>query len=1064
MLTAKFRALVFALLASAPAVSFAQPVDPNLYSGIQWRLIGPFRGGKATMASGVPGNPAVYYFGTAGSGVWKTVDGGQVWTCVSDSVRLTGIGAVAVAPSAPETVYVGASGAGPAAGLYRSTDGGGHWDLVALQGHAVSSIAIDPHNPDLVMAAAGDTGVMRTTDGGKTWKSVLPDAQVGAVWLTFDPDDANHVYAGTRPAGAGGRGGGGGRGAAPVTTPATDSDIYRSTDEGVTWTKTKPDGLPGGNFGTIALAVAPGTKGLRVYDYVAQGMFRSDDGGEHWTRATDDPRLIGGGQFHDVIVDPRNANILFATQTSLYRSTDAGTTWESYTGAPSGADFNYVWIDPTNDKNMILAVDQGTEISMNAGRTWTTWFNQPTGQMYNVSTDHEFPFFMYSAQQDSGTIATPIFGRGGEITYRDWYTTNGFESAKIVPDAADPNYLYATGWYGSILRVNKITGQTQHIFERTAKYHESGSPPMGFSSFDSKTFYLATQYLLATHDKGMHWEPASPDLTATGGEELGTAPIGNRSGRGATGPAISSLAFSPKDAKEIWAGTSNGLIQLTRDGGAHWNNVAKGEILKGGAGAISAVIASSSDAARAFAIVGGAGAVGGGGRGGAALAPPRIYRTDDYGANWKLVNAGLPNSAAHAVREDPENRNLVFAALENGVFVSFNGGEQWQSLQLNLPAASCRDLAIEQNDLIVATYGRALWAIDDLSPLRELASKAAQVTASNAYLFAPAPAVRMQWDTYTDTPLNADVAAAVNPPDGATIDYYLKSVPAGDIRLEIYDAAGKLVRQYSSSGPTSLGYKVNVPDFWLAPPSLLPKEAGLHRFVWDLRYPDPEQLLYTYYGIHVNYFEYTLADHAIPHNTPWHEPQGPMVLPGPYDVRLTVGGQTFKQPITVKLDPRLQVSMRELQQQLELAQKIAVGMKSTYEGYSQAAKLHGELADRLAMLKQSGKSAETLTAVQAVDEKAQGLTDAPGPPAALGPMNRDLTRLMIAVDQADTAPASEVVETFTGMCQDTRAAITRWNDVRTHDVPELNAILTKQALAPVNVPGQTLAIPDCGGN
>jgi len=1061
----KFWVLLHVLLAAAPAALLAQQVDPNLYGGIRWRLIGPFRGGKATMVSGVPGNPAVYYFGTAGSGVWKTVDGGQVWTCVSDPLRLIGIGAVAVAPSRPDTVYVGASGGGPAAGLYRSTDGGAHWDPVALQGHAVSSIVIDPHNPDLVMAAAGDTGVMRTTDGGKTWTSALPDAQVGAVWLTLDPDSPKNVYAGTRSNAGGGRGGGGGggRGAPPVLTPAADSQIYRSTDEGATWKKTSPNGLPGGNFGTIALAVAPGTNGERIYDYVAQGMFRSDDGGEHWTRSSDDPRLIGGGQFHDVIVDPRNPNILFATQTSLYRSTDAGKTWESYTGAPSGADFNYVWIDPTNDKYMILAVDQGTEVSMDAGQTWTSWFNQPTGQMYNVTTDHGFPFFMYSSQQDSGTIATPIFGRGGQITYRDWYTTNGFESARIVPDLADPDYLYATGWYGSILRVNKTTGQTQHIFERTPKYHESGSPPMGFSPFDPQTFYLATQYLLATHDKGMHWDVASPDLTAAGGEEVGTAPIGTRAGRGATGPAISSLAFSPKDAKEIWTGTSNGLIQLTRDGGAHWTNVATGVLAQGGAGAVTAMEASPSDPARAFAVVGGGrGGGGGGGRGGAAGAPPRIYRTDDYGQNWKIVNTGLPESAAHAIREDRENRNLVFAALDIGVFVSFNGGDQWQSLQLNLPAASCRDLAIEQNDLIVATYGRALWAIDDISPLRELAGNAAPAASSDAVLFAPAPAVRMQWDTYTDTPLNPDVAAAENPADGAVIDYYLKSPPAGDIQLGVYDSAGKLVRSYSSNGATSLGYKVNVPDFWLAPAPLLPKNAGLNRFVWDLRYPDPEQLLYTYYGIHVNYFEYTLADHAIPHSTPWHEPQGPMVLPGQYEVRLTVGGKEYRRPITVKLDPRLKVSAQELQRQLDLAQKIAASMNSTYDGYLQVAKLRTELGDRLAMLKQSGKSPETLAAAQALDVKVQGLTDAGGPAAGLGPMNRDLTRLMIAVDQSDTPPASALIETFAGMCQDTHAALARWNDLRTHDVPELNAMLAQQSLAALTAPNQAPGIPDCG--
>jgi photosystem II stability/assembly factor-like uncharacterized protein len=1047
------------VLLAVSAASFAQPVDPNLYAGMRWRLIGPFRGGKSTMVSGVPGNPAVYYMATAGSGVWRTVDGGQVWTCVSDSVRLTGVGAVAVAPSRPDTVYAGASGSGLEAGLYRSTDAGGHWELVALQGHAVSSIVIDPHKPDLVMAAAGEIGVVRSTDGGKTWKSTLPDEKVGGVWLVFDPDNPKKMYAGTRKIEAGGRGGGGGgRGAAPVLTPATDSQIYRSTDEGATWKKTSPNGLPGGNFGTIAIAVAPGTKGERVYDYVAQGIFRSDDGGEHWTRSTDDPRMIGGGQFHDIIVDPRDANILFATQTSLYRSTDAGKTWESYTGAPSGADFNYVWIDPTNDKYMILAIDQGTIVSMDAGRTWTSWFNQPTGQMYNVSTDHGFPFYMYSAQQDSGTIATPIFGRGGQITYRDWYTTNGFETARIVPDPADSNFLYATGWYGSILRINKITGQTQHVFEKTPKYRESGAPPIGFSPLDPQTFYLATQFLLATHDKGMHWETVSPDLTA-GGSPEGEPDATRRSGGRGGGRAISSLAFSKKDAKTIWAGTNNGLIQVTRDGGAHWNNVAPHDLTP--VGPVSAMEASASDPARAFALVG---AALGGGRGATASAPPRIYRTDDYGQNWKMVNAGLPNSVGWVVREDPENRNLVFAALDAGVFVSFNGGDQWQSLELNLPAAWCRDLAIEQNDLIVATYGRALWALDDISPLRDLAANASQVTSSAAYLFAPAPAVRMQWDTYTDTPLNPDVPAAANPPDGALIDYYLKSAPSGDIKLEVYDRAGKVVRSYSSAGAASLGYKVNVPDYWLAPAPVLPKDAGLHRFVWDLRYPDPEQLLYTYYGIHVDYFEYTLADHAIPHNTPWHEPQGPMVVPGQYEIRLTVDGVTYRQPIAVKLDPRLSTSQQELEGQLDLAQKIAVSMSATYQGYNQAAQLRAGLATRIASLTETAKSPETLAAAKALDVKAQGLTDAAGPPAGLGPMNRDLTRLMIAVGQSDTPPASSVMEMFTGICQDSQGALSRWSDLRTKDVPELNAMLVRLSLAPLTVPESGAPVPQCVPN
>ncbi len=395
------------------------------------------------------------------------------------------------------------------------------------------------------------------------------------------------------------------------------------------------------------------------------------------------------------------------------------------------------------------------------------------------------------------------------------------------------------------------------------------------------------------------------------------------------------------------------------------------------------------------------------------------------------------------------------------MFVSFNGGEQWQSLDLNLPAASCRDLAIEQNDLVVATYGRALWAIDDISPLRELAAKAGQLTTGTAHLFAPAPAVRMLWDGYTDTPLNPDVAAAANPPDGAIIDYYLKS-PVSDLKLEIYDSAGKLVRSYTGSGAAKLDYKVNVPDEWLAPPAVLAKDAGMHRFVWNLRYPDPEQLLYTYYGIHVNYFEYTLADHAIPHNTPWHEPEGPMVVPGQYEVRLTVGGQTLRQPITVKLDPRLNYSTAELQQQLDLAQKIAASMKATYDGYNQVAQLRTELADRLDKLQKNGKSQEALDAAKAADTKAQGLTDAGGPPAALGPMNRDLTRLMIAVGQSDSPPASEIVETFTGMCQDTKAALARWNGLRSQDLVTLNGMLAKAGVAAVAVPDPLTAAINCG--
>ena len=633
------------------------------------------------------------------------------------------------------------------------------------------------------------------------------------------------------------------------------------------------------------------------------------------------------------------------------------------------------------------------------------------------------------------------------------------ETAHILPDPTDPNYLYATGWYGALLRINKVTGQTQHLFERTPKYRENGSaPPIGFSPLDPKTLYLGTHYVLASRDKGMNWETVSPDLTAGSPEEPAPDVTGRSTiGRG-PGPAISALAFSPKSVKQIWAATSTGQIHLTRDAGKHWTNLTPADLKQLPLRSRSvAMMEASSDPARAFAVIGTApGSI----RGAPTDGPPRIYRTDDYGQSWKIVNSGLPNSTAWAVREDLDNRNLVFAALDAGVFVSFNGGDSWQSLNLNLPAAWCRDLAIEQNDLIVATYGRALWAIDDISALRQLAAIAPQVAASDVYLFAPAPAVRMQWDTYTDTPLGPEFPAAPNPPDGAIVDYYLK-VPASEIQLAVYDLRGNLVRSYSSNGAASLDYKINVPGYWLAPAPLLSKEAGMHRFVWDLRYPDPEQLLYTYYGVHVDYFEYTLADHAIPHNTPWHEPQGPMVVPGQYEIRLTVDGKTLRQPIVVKLDPRLHFSKQELQRQFELSERIVAAMSATYQSYNQVAKLRKELAVRIAALPDAGRSSEAQEAAKRVDTKAQALTDDSGPPAGFGLLNRDLTRLMIAVNQSDSPPASELTKAFMGMCQNLNAALASWRALSKDELPALNNVFARHSGLPLSVP-KLIEDPACG--
>ncbi|HWG38743.1 MAG TPA: hypothetical protein VN690_13610 [Terriglobales bacterium] len=981
------------LIALASACVAAAQVPASMYSSLQWRLIGPLRGGKATAVAGVAGNPAVYYMGTAGSGAWKTSDGGRTWQCISDSARLTGIGAVAVMPvtGKPAVVYVGASGGGPSAGLYRSEDGGRTLALVALGGHAVSAITIDPRDPNQVLAAATDTGVVRSGDGGRSWTTVLAaaDAGGGAVALAPSPDDARVVYAGVRAAfgGRGARAGGGaGRGAA---APApNDPPVFRSHDGGKTWTKTAGNGLPASRRGTIGLAVAPGHRGDQVFAYVAQGVFRSDDGGGHWKRATDDPRLIGGGQFFHIYVSPVDDTVLYAMQTSVYRSTDAGKTWESFTGAPSGDDFNALWIDPSRPLDMALAVDQGTEISMNGGKSWTTWYNQPTGQMYNVSVDQRFPFFMYASQQDSGTVAVPIRGNDGEISYRDWYTTNGFETARITPDPLHANILYVTGWYGSVLRVDHSTGQTVHVFERNAQYRESGSPYMEFSPQDPSTLYLATQYVLETQDAGMHWKAISPDLT--GG------------GRG----AISTLAPSPRQAGEIWAGTSDGRVQLTQDGGGHWRNVTPA----GAEGAITMIEPGRAEGETAYAVLAGRRGFGRGGAPAAASAvpaPPRIERTSDNGKTWVAADAGLPTGAVHAVREDPVNPELLFAAMDSGVYVSFDDGRNWGPLELNLPAASCRDLAIEQNTLVVATYGRGLWALDDIGSLRQMSG----VGARAVQFFAPTPAIRLQWDTYTDTPLNPETATSPNPPDGAILDYYLPSVPQGPIKLQIFDGQGNLVREFSSAGEERLPYKINVPDYWLAPPSLLPKHAGLNRFVWNLRYPDPPYLLYTYFGIHTNYYEYTLADHAIPGNTPWHEPQGPMVLPGTYMLKLTVNGQTSTQPLTVTLDPRVTgVSQADLERQLAVAQELVAGLKGTTQGY------------------------DAIAAAAKAQPELQKYAD------QLGTIDRDQARILIGVTQADAAPGAEVVETANELCQRFNAAVASWNLAKPEGAAALQAL------------------------
>lgn len=934
-----------ALFLTLAVTTVAAQVNPALLSGLRWRLLGPWRGGKATAVVGLSAHPAVFYMGTDSSGVWKTDDAGRTWRNITDAERLTGIGALAA--FGPNLLYIAVDrslgSAGPE-GLYRSTHAGAHLQLVALRGHPVFDVWLDPHNPQLGLAASSE-GISRSSDGGDTWTLALSAKSVGgaAVDLESAPDAPDVIYAAFRA---------GRTGLFPSARNPT-LPIYRSADAGRTWSPVAGSGLPPQARGRVSLAAAPGCRGQRVYAYMAQGVFRSDDGGAHWRQASNDPRLVGGGQFFHLYVDPSNANVLYAMETAVYRSSDAGATWQAFQGAPSGDDFNAMWIDPKDSRRMALAVDQGTEISLNAGRTWSTWYNQPTGQMYNVSTDDQFPFHLYASQQDSGTVAVPIRANDGQITYRDWWTTNGFESAVITPDPLHPNLIFATGWFGSVIRTDHLTGQSVHVFERNPKYREARFMPMVFLPADPHTLLLGTQYVLATSDGGNHWKAISPDLTG---------------GKG----AITAIAPSPVNHNQLWVGTSNGLIQLTTDNGRTWRNVTP----TGFKAYITMIEPGQRKPSTAFVVASGT-----------------VYYTSDNGSSWHPISATIPGRV-NAVRQDAANPKLVFAAADAGVFVSFDNGSHWQSLELNLPAARVTDLQIRHNHLVISTYGRGLWSLDDIASLRQMSPKVAR---SDVHLFRPSPAIRLQWDDYTDTPLNPDEPHSKNPPDGAIIDYYLKSPVSQPLTLQIYNSHGHLINTYSSLGPQIPPYMVNVAGYWLAPPTLLPNHAGLNRFVWNLRYPDPPHILFTYFGFQRDYFEYTLADHAIPHNTPWHEPQGPMVLPGVYKLVLTVTGHRYTVPLTVKLDPRLKdATQADLVDQLAVARSLADGLQLSTHAY---------------------QAASAASPAKSVDDLKK----------TFGHLNLRQARLLSGVTQADAAPGAEVTETVLGLCAQYNTAVAAWN-------------------------------------
>lgn len=1041
----------FARLAAAiffAVTAFAQtsnaPVDPSLYSGLRWRLLGPFRAGRVTSVTGVPSNPAIYYIGTPDGGVWKTSDGGRVWKPTMDSAPVSSIGSVEVAPSNPNVVYAGSGEESVGDGMYKSTDAGATWTNTGLKNSQyIGGIVVDPKNADVVTVAVSgpttpseDRGVYRTTDGGRTWKRVLYlDDVTGAINLSASPDGRYMLVslmrrpsppAQQRPMPAPRNQNG-----AQNAPTGPDSPIYKSTDSGVKWEEVGSTGLPADARGRVGVALASG--GKRMFAIMDQGLFRSDDGGNSWKHITDDPRIIGSTYFSKIFVNPQNADELYVAQTSMYRSRDGGVHFESWNGAPSGDDVHTLWINPADPRHMILGIDQGAIISMDAGATWTEWFNQATGQFYHVTTDNQFPYHAYAAQQDSGSIATLSRSNYGEITYRDWISPAAFEVAHILADPLDPNLIYGSGWYDTLIRFDRSTGQFKHVFVPGSQHRAATSPPIAFVPQDPSMLLLGADKVMATTDRGETWHAISPDLTR------GAPKPGQRiAGR----PVLTAIAPSPTKQGVIWAGSGDGLIHATSDGGETWENVTPTKDNSDlnleqpqeqaglpasvfSPGGVATLEAGHFDAGTAYVVYQ------------MFRNPvPLIARTHDFGQHWKMINSGLPHEMAWAVREDTVRKGLLYAAVGHGMFVSFDDGDHWQSVQLNLPMTEMRDIAVHENDVLVATYGRALWVLDDVSSLRQLGPEVAN---SAAHLFQPAPAVRVRWDMNNDTPLPPETAAAANPPDGAIIDYYLKS-PAKEISLEIHDAGGQLVRKFTTTPEPPPAQPANAPEYWFKDSSVLPHVAGLNRFVWDLRYPHPQILTYGYFGAHLDYFEYTLPDHAIPEETPRWQPQGPLVAPGKYEVMLTVDGQTYRAPLEVKPDPRVHSSQAGYDAALALEQRADRGMAASYEAWNQAHAAHVAL--------QAMKSPDTASLEKQLSVFEDGLRAQPG----FGPLNRDLGRYAEMVSTADGQPSQLLESAVTAECGELDKTLAQWKDFNQKDLANFNTSAQQKVPVVTNIP------------
>jgi len=1035
--------LVFAI--SSAVIAKESEFDPQLYEGLRWRCIGPFRAGRTVAAEGVPGKPNVFYMAPTDGGVWKTIDYGRTWKPIFDGQPTQSIGSLAIAPSNPDVIYIG-SGEGlqrpdlsVGNGIYKSTDGGKTWAHLGLRdGQQIGRVLVDPHDPDRVFVAVlghpyganEQRGVFRSTDGGKTWKKVLyKDPDIGAEDLAFDPANPQIIYADLWSA---------------RQVPWEGSieghkgGLYKSTDGGDTWqplTKGLPTNQQG--LGRIGIAVAP-SDGNRLYAMVDApqlgGVYRSDDAGENWTRVNDERRVWGrGDDFAWVRVAPNDKDTIYVCNTSLYKSTDSGKTFTAIKGAPGGDDYHSIWINPENPQILLLGVDQGATISVDGGKTWSSWYNQPTAQFYHVITDNRFPYWVYGGQQESGSVGTTSRSDWGEITFRDWHPVGAEEYGYVAPDPLHPNYIFG----GKATRFDMTTGQTRDVSPvviRNGKYRFVRTEPLIFSQADPHDLYLGSNVVFKTTDGGQTWRVISPDLARPKmiiPPNLGDLANGMPS-EGAHRGEVYALAPSPLNANLLWAGTDDGLIWITRDGGKNWSNVTPPGSTPWSK--VAQLDASHFDEGTVYAAVN---------RFHLDDLRPYIYVTHDYGKNWQAITNGLPdNASVNTVREDPVQRGLLFAGTELAVWVSFNDGDSWQSLQLNLPPTSMRDLWIHGDDLVVGTHGRSFWILDDITPLRQINFDLAN---SDVILFKPAPAYRIRRDVNTDTPLPPEEPAGKNPPDGAIFDYYLKSNASGPVKLEVLDSSGKVIRSFASTDKPAFTWdelkkEINVPLYWIKPPQVLSAEAGEHRFIWNLRTAPPESIFH----------DYPIS--AIPHDTPRY-PLGAGVLPGTYTVKLEADGQAFTHEFEVKMDPRVTTPREGLDAQFSLETKIIDHMNGSFDSLQQVRSVREQLKD-LAGRARKGTLADSIAALdkRAADLEGAGArffgpqTGKPG----FARLNGELAIFLGYVDSADAAPTQAAEDTLPGLEASLSELQKDWDELKAEEIPSLNEKLRSANLPAID--------------